>query len=818
MELQGLDENGQIVKARFDDFAKDNAQDGEVFAGVGSTPAHIRYRKGDQFREIDSRELASQAGIKQVQFNFDTKMAKEMNLLQSDVNSGVAYNLERIRSDVGRREYLVGKGRAGVFNNGDDYFAVENGYVKALNNEDGFDWSDVARLGAKAGRDIGAIAGVAAVGAGAAATGGAALVAVGAAGAGGAAIGEMGQRLFDKAIGADAAKYNAKLSGAEEVVGAATDVGAGALQAVGGQFASKAIGFAGMKAAQGAAQITEKIGSEKAAAWTANVAARRESGYLASQMPGKWLQSAGSAEEAKAMSILKESSLPGKSTESIKKGISEAKELTSGKMKVPTDPSKEATDIDQAQLQQIFKNKTAQQEAQKAEQEAADEFSKSTLAEREESFKQDQIQTAKDVFSGAHGELIDKVFSPTVTQNEAAVAAAKVESSFVKSLSKNTGVKIETDSSGRAIRVDDESLVRFTTKKIEQEVDAVASNADKSATFGFDFLRAPTEHEKAFLSGELKNAIGSAEKIAGTMSDKEASGVIGTITRLKNAIDGHTNLTNEDATHAIRQFIKDSREYASMGNLPPSVHNMLENANNAVFAYATENSKQPMMLDMAYAAQSKVLDMKKLIRNEIHGQDGGVEFLVKHLNDMSRIGGDPSGEVASEVAGLWHMKLKLSGGDSSKAFSLMNDKSRLQYSALDAVKNHGTLVPKKASIDTAPAEESLMSSIAKHGFATAVSGAATTAATAVAGPAGMLITAPVYKGALNMASKEGMKKAGSATAKALTNTAKALAKPVGNNRTQGVLAAKAIREATGAEEFMANKLQNFTKSGHNKND
>jgi hypothetical protein len=805
MEIQGVDEKGYIVSAKFSDFAKENTQEGETFGGVGSTPAHARYYKGDQVREVDLRDLAGQAGLKQVKFNFDLKMAKEQGLVsEQGIDQSVAYNIERIRSDDGRRQYLKDKGMTNTFNNGDDYYQTANGWIKPVNNRDGFDLSDLTRMGAKAGRDLGAAAGAIATGIGAAATGGMAIPFVAAASGVGAAAGEMAQRGVDKLIGAEAAKYNAKMSGSEEIANLSQDVAVGAVTGALGQVASRGLGYVAQKGAKGISNAVARIGNEKATEWTAKVASRQEASYLQSTLPGKWLQNAGSAEEARAMELLKGSLQPGKNSDAVMQGVAEAKtELALGKAKRTQDVVETGRlENQQKELRDFAKARLLEKEAKDAELNAAQLSFDKTLPDREAAYRSDKIQNAKDVFSG-HADDMETIFSPLSDSNQSLMAAAKVEKSVLDNLEKSTKVIINRGDKGRALNIDEASLQDFTTSTMNKQADEVGAYADRQAFGAFNFVRAPSEREKEFLGTEVKAAISNIEKVAGQMGDKEAKGILGSLARLKNATDGHNDLNTEDTGFIFRKFLGESREYSGLDTLPPSVHESIRNLNNSLFFYAEGFSKNPRALGAAYHAQSKVLDVKDLLRQEIHQQDGGIEFLVSHLEDMGKVGGDTTGIASSRVASMWHLKSQLDGTP-SKAWSLMNDVDRAQFGALDAVRKADELVPKKPM--AAPTEEGLLMGLARHG----VAGAVASLAGSIGGPVAAMTTYGMVAGGLK---KGAVGKTAKVLGKAGGMTVKSISKTAANARVQNIAGAQVLRKMTGAEEYMGKKLQNFTNSG-----
>lgn len=351
MEIEVTNKKGERVSKNYGDITKlISESSGMDFAGIGSQPTTAKFRDKitGKEKEMDLREVVSSYGYKDVQFKFDPKKAKDQGLLQeSGEMSEHAYNLERIRSDKGRMMYLKDKGFDSVINDGDDYYGVRGGKMVAINNKLGFDTSDVFRLLAHGGRDLGAGVAVAATGVGAAATGGAALALAGAAGAGGAVAGEYAQRGLDSLMGKDFSKYNNEASFSEEALAIGKDALIGATGAIGGQFINKGIGALATAGAKGVAQVAGKVGF--AEEFTKNVALKTEAGYLASKLPQGWMSKTATSEEAVALDLLKGSANKGVGTTEREAMLGEAKgTLASGSAKLS--PVQRAEQAGQAEL------------------------------------------------------------------------------------------------------------------------------------------------------------------------------------------------------------------------------------------------------------------------------------------------------------------------------------------------------------------------------------------------------------------------------------------------------------------------------------
>lgn len=433
-----MSKEGKTVKKSYKEIVDHMTSKNESlsFSGIGSTPTSGRFmnRRTGKTQEIDFRRVAAMNGYKDVQFKLDIESAKKQGFYDKDYepDNAVAYNVERIKSESGRMKYLQDKGFKNVVNSGDEYYAVVNGKLANITNEEGLDSSDFMRFFAHAGRDVGAIIGVATTGIGAAATGGTTLALAGAAGAGGAVVGESAQRIGDKLFGADAAKYNEELSFSEEAQEMVKTAGVGAIEGVTGQFAGKAIGALGTAATKGASKVAQRFGIAEEA--TANLALKTESKYLASKLPQGWLSKTGSAEEQTALKLMNEASFAKNVTTAERKSIMEE-----GKGNLALGAAKDTgqlESIEEAQKQLVLRKAYNQQLQMKAEQESKEMASKaietSNAKERFEQYKERYIAKAYEHFKEKEVDNIVQGLNNKIGVKEAKKSMFNLQKANVK--------------------------------------------------------------------------------------------------------------------------------------------------------------------------------------------------------------------------------------------------------------------------------------------------------------------------------------------------------------------------------------------------
>lgn len=806
MELQGVDSNGKLVKARFDEFAKDNTGESEVFAGVGSTPAHARYRntKTNEIREADLRLLAEQGGLSKVRFKFDPEMAKEMGFInKNSVDTGMAYVVERIRSDNGKNQYLKDKGYVNIFNDGDDFYQAKDGYITPINNVDGIDRSDFMRIAAHAGRDVGAASAAIATGIGSAATGGAALLGIGAATAAGAAGGEMVQRGVDKLIGSDADKYNSRMDLGDEALGVAKDAAVGAVTGIVGQGAT-AVGYkalaAGSKAASG---IAEKAGVEAASKWFGDYAAKKEAGYVAASMPGGWLNSAKTAEEAKAIEIMKDTMQPGKTIEAVKEGTKLAQgELALGRAKESgNQAAAQSAEFSQNTLRELFKQNEEARMLEQSKNIMEKNVFDAGRAQRVSAYREDAREKVKEVFGGKYGKEVDEILSPETSKAVADRHVAQIEKEFFTDIKNSTGVKIGYEKSTGGFDVNEASLIDWTSKMINDKADKVGMNADHYAQAGLKFAKVPSDQEKGTLLSLLDKAAETVRTAGSDIGSKASVDTASVIENLSKVISKQSPVNTDDTTFAIRQFMKQAREVAGDGSIPPSVHSAMKNVSNLVFGYAESGSANLRALDAAYTLHNKAIDSKELLRDAIYSDKGGINFVVGHFDDLCRTAGDYNGVESSAIAKMWYLKSKVDGNVDKEAFNLMNDVDRMQVGSLEALQKHADWVPRMTE---AEANGGLVRNIATKAVAGTVGVIAAKISPAMA-PAAYHATEETLKevtknGILKTAKDVTVKAAASAKNAAQTPVAKRTAKYYGIE--------------TGAD-WVKDKLQNYTSSSDN---
>lgn len=574
MELRGFSEDGKPVKTSVFDLAEGLRQGGETVK-MGRSPTHFVYssmRTGES-REVDLQEVAQASGIGGVQFHFDPKAAAERGMMvERDIDQGIAYNLERIKRDEDRAKYLADKGFKNVFNSGDDFYELlDNGKFAPINNKDGFDLSDLTRLGAHAGRDLGAgVATTAAVG-GSGVTGGATLAAAGAAGAAGATVGEAAHRMVDKAVGAEADRYNRELSTEDEL-------------AEGGKTAliGAAAGVAQPVLNSGGALLKENVAAPLArrflGEWGATQAAKAEASAAAARLPQGYMSKFATAEEAAAMDAitagkqaLKDGVLD---AEGLRKVTGEAKEIARGSAKAPMNPDDEV----QAGLRTQFESRTLEQarvlHAQKQAGAEAEAAAAKAEAQRVEVWK----EKATEQFA-AHKKDLETIFDEKSDMQGAVAARDRIVQKTLDDVTKGTGIKIERDAAGKAAGLDTSSLQTFVAK----ETDTVFSRAtshlgDVRDAPGF-VARVPSDRVKGATTEAIRGEIGEIGKIHPEL--REA--VRGFVDAVAN--HGAPNADANAVDDAIREIHRNALKAMDFPDVPARRLQALGNVLRAVEKY-----------------------------------------------------------------------------------------------------------------------------------------------------------------------------------------------------------------------------------------
>lgn len=711
MELRGVDGNGKAVSASVTDLANKVKRPTEDMQ-MGSSPTSYVYRdRGtNETREVDLQEVAQASGIANVQFHFDPKAARSKGLIQNaEVDQGVAYNLERIKTDEGRAKYLADMGYSQVLRDGDDYYSIANGKFVPINNKLGLDLSDVVRMGASAGRDVGAaIATTAAVGSGAA-TGGATLAAAGAAGAFGATIGEAAQRGVDKLVGAAADKYNRDLSLSEEATAAGKTALVGAAQGV----AQPLLAAAGVVAKENVvAPLLERGAKTFSSDWMAAQAAKTKSSALLARMPGGYMAGFASAEEAAANDAIR-STLNRSGEMLAKKEITgqealavanEAKQaVASGAAKPSTEEAiaREAEAVAQGSMRSAWQSQALQQAEQnsakrKVEQQAQAEIDDALRAKNVE-FQ----ERARDAFADKKKEL-EHIFNPDGDVQTAISSQRSIVADRAGRMARSAGVKLETDPvSNQVIGFESGSLDKFLGKKINEVTDVTQEYVQALRRTDGLLDMAPPDAVRGQTVRQIQSAISG---LGNNPEHKEVA-----MTLLKEIRDFGVKTTDKGAlTDAMEGVIKAQHAILDDPSTPRSVVRAFQDIFNATEVFDTASAKSRDLARALYQTNNKLAEIKNELR--VNGtvfesvEKEKFNNILTGLVDLNKVSGDPTATRTRPLFEALHMDhLLRSGPETPSPYrSFLSPDARDKMDVLQYIKDYA---PKGRVIDTVSGED-----------------------------------------------------------------------------------------------------------------
>lgn len=663
MELRGINPQGDSVSASIKSLAEVNKNEFETYQ-YGSNPHSVVYTNGmtNQKREVDLQEVAQASGIRNVQFHFDPEQAKSEGLIvPRDIDKGVAYNLERIKTDDLRQKYLAEKGYKNVVQDGDDFYSFENGKMYPINNKDGLDASDLVRLVAHAGRDIGsATAATAAIGGGAVAalpSGGSSVAlgvaAAGAAGAVGGTIGEGAQRGFDKLIGADADKYNSQLTGGEEAAAAGKDA---AIAGVGG--ALQPIGAAAVAGAKSlAAPALEKFGGE----WGAMAAAKAQAGSALSRLPQGFMQKFASEEQMSAQAALTDTlDLAGQkamTAEQVKGATGEAANmLKSGAQKPPMG------EAEQAFYQQGLRQKYTSDTVQAAKQAQVDSIVESTQGDMDKSrlaeLAAQQQENAKKFFGQAgYKKEMETVLSDMSDADASRAAQQKIVTGQASKFARNIGVKVETDpATGEVLGLDSTTFKNFVDNQRDGIFDLAKEHLDSQRAGAAFMETVPSDMVKGQTVSRIRSVVNDLDPALYKGELKEAG------KDLINAVEGHAQGANGDVRNAVERFHSLAIDAAEGKNVNPKSRDAIDAINGAMQRYDVASTSARDAVQGYYAGFNKLMEVKSILgKNRGANTPEAFENMIRGLDQIAQSVGDHESRLIQPLVNATHLDMILTG-------------------------------------------------------------------------------------------------------------------------------------------------------------
>lgn len=691
MELRGVDENGNFVKAPIKDFAEKMRKPVETVS-MGGSPTSFVYtdRTTGQTREVDLQETAQAVGIRNVQFHFDPKQARESGFLgDRDIDKGVAYNLERIKTEPLRLEYLRDKGFQNVVKNGDDYFAFDGGRMFPINNREGLDLSDFARLGATAGRDVGAgAAATAAIGGSAIATGGLGLaggIAVAAAaGAAGGVAGETAQRAIDSLVGADAAKYNRRLSVGEEV----EEVGKSALIGGIGGAAQPLLAAGGAKLAEKAVApamefVAERAGSE----FLANQAAKMQANALMTRLPQGAMSRFASAEEASTMAMLNEGKalLKDKSIDAgmMKRITGEGAELLAPGAAKPARDAAEEHFI-QAGLRKQYETSAIREAREMAVRTAEAEVREKEAVAAREGLVEAWKGKAETSFPTFKKEL-ETIFNPETSLDTSKAAQEKIVASQAKNFSSATGIKLERDpATNQVLGLDSTSFKQFVGKQVDNVLTESGEYLNSLRTTKGFLNKLPDDRMKGSLIQSINQTLAVTDDAASRAALQD----------LKEQVVRHGSDMTGDGLRPLNDAFTNvaamHRAIVDNPSLKRSTRTAFDWLDVAMREYDTASSTAPDIVSTFYAGHNKAVEMKILIADSKGAYNDEVfDNVVRGLDQLTRTTGDSAGSFTRPLVEAVHMDHILSRGNAaSPVVDMLTPAAREHMNALAFVKNY----------------------------------------------------------------------------------------------------------------------------------
>jgi len=699
MEISGVNSEGKVVRASVQELGEKLKQKGEDMT-YGSSPTHVVY--SDRFtgkqREVDLQEVSQASGLKSVDFHLDIEQARKAGAYEDkDIDQATAYNLERIKSNTQRQQYLADKGHkpGTVFKDGDDYYSFVNGKLSPINNRPGFDVSDLTRMAAHAGRDIGATIGsVAAIGGGAVAavpSGGTSIVAA-AALSGGAAmvagsLGEEAQRAADRIAGNDAAKYNARMGVVEELQSRGQDALVAGVAGVAQPFMNAATAKLGQNIV---APIVKNMGD-----WGKTAAAKLEmAGAMALRMPQGWGQKfasegtmAASSAMAEGRDMLTKGTLkPGEAEQVTRESL---EMLSPGRAKPPAKIA--AGQAEQAAMRSQYESATIQ----KAKERSINELSAQAAAKAEADAAAASIaknqQTSQVVFA-EHKKDIEVLFDPEASLDTATAAQRKIVTATAQKAAKSYGMKLDTEAvTGLPTGFEQESFDNFVQKQYGLIFDGAADSLNASRQAHMFLQKAAPDAVKQETSTAMRTVINNFDP---SIMNGELKGAAKSVLE---AIEGH----NEHNTTPLRDAVEIFHNLsAKVGDapMPGKSREALDTFNGSLHVLEVGSTYHPDVVNGYYAGLNKLMETKGILAKNRGAQTPELfEKVTRQLDQLARTTFDHEGASTQNLINAVHMQDILAGSKQTIADMLSPD-SRVNMKALEFVSSYAA--PQKEVLST----------------------------------------------------------------------------------------------------------------------
>lgn len=678
MEIQGYDSTGSLVRAPVGDLVEKLRRPGEV-AQMSPLPHVYSFSdgRGGEARTVDLQEMAQAAGMTSVAYNFDPAAARKAGLIQDrEVDSGIAYNLERIERDVDKLDFLKTKGYQNVVRSGDDYYATTGaGKFEPINNRDGLDWSDVIRMGAHAGRDVAAgVAGAygvaAAVGGGVVAgpAGAAAGLAAGAAaGAAGGVAGETAQRLLDKGLGAEADRYNSELGVGDEAARLGRSAGMGAL----GGATEFGAAVAGPALRAGVAPVTKNFGE-----WGAREAAKAQAGWAAARLPGGYMQRFASPEQAVAQDLLNEgiqavgrkAMTPGELGEVTK----EATELAAGAAKPTGDVAQNLAE--QQALRQAYESRTITDAATREFEDQARKVEAGRLAKSFADKEEILREKAMEHYAPRKVEL-ETIFDDAADKQKSIAARDAITDEQINLISREAGVKVEREAGGRVVGLHGPSLGKFIQKEAGEIVETAEATLFDSRGAASFLEQVPDATIKGAVSTQIRQELKALPaELAGTLRS----------TLQSISMHGRPQ-SGEGVAEAFTASHK-ALAAAERGKLSGTERVAVENVRTALETYDMAATRAPEVVRSFYTGMRETGAAWPQVMRDAFPDHTETSKMFEMLRNIAAGTHDPSGQTTSRLGTVLQLDFQLQNPASQSPYiarNLLGDRIASRMRSLD---------------------------------------------------------------------------------------------------------------------------------------
>jgi hypothetical protein len=759
MEISGYNEQGKLVKAEVSYFAADNAQEGETFAGFGSSMNHVRYKnqEGKVTREVNVQEMATQGGLRDVavKFNPNSETYKKWKKdPREGIDQGVAYGVDRLGSDEAKKSYLSEKGYTNFFQDGDDFYSINDGNITPINNKPGIDLADLTRLTAKAGRDLvgGAAASASVLSSGL--TGPIGILGAATAGATGAVGGETLQRMADDFIDPSINKARVMSGGAAgELQSAGMDVGAGAIGGVMDLGLSKIPGA--FRAAKSGAEEAYSL-AKNAAADFIGLGVKKESG-LARQIPNA-TKEARSVAEVEAQSLLKNTSRPN----TVSKVEKQASEIAKGRAK-PTGESVVDSQQNEMLTQAMAQRDAAAKTAQEAE-EGMLNIANLEKSEMQSTYRIGHEKNAKEALADTNVD-VEEIFKQGGKKSAANKEILKVEAMLEKQVGKGKDKITFTKDpiTGRITGVDADSVLLKTANHLEETASELSRKVDQTLSSALKFKSAPDINDSAKADNVITAAIKKADKALWIGSDGTAVKTV--LNQAKDVVSSHSLAADpEDVAEGMIAVLSQIRTMSADSTIPSSARRALADTSDALFT-SVQNVTPAKLWAQARNEHLQSITMQEFLKSNKYKESEHLFQTLEHLDKAAGIIGRDKSET-SKLAFLHALPGILEGATDSTLKSMMGEAEKRTAKTLVGVRNLEKLGVNKVD------DEGTLSKILK----------------------------PFEKFTTVSATKKALEVAGGAMANSkITAGAKAVGKTA--------IKASEVRAAAGAEESLANKIK-----------